>query len=333
MTVQPLFEPFAHKQLLLQNRFVVIPTTRSGSRYGQPAQDVASHYRRRAEYEAGLVLSEGAAIDGAAATHDPHVPHFFGEAALDAWQQLHDSVVRLGGVMAPQLWHLGEMPHDVVGISERAIAATIDAYAQAAQQAQRLGFMAVEVHAADGFLIDQFFWQGTNKRTDRFCGKTVKERSRFAAEVLSAMRRATGNDFTLIMRLSQNRPQAPKARIATTCGEMEQWLTPLVEAGVDILHCAQGNWQTPEFAGSPLNFAGWAKKIANLPVITSGGVGLAPQRHQDLEELVHRLERGDFDLVALDGVLAQNSAWLRDLKHGALEALGPRSPEPVHRVI
>jgi 2,4-dienoyl-CoA reductase-like NADH-dependent reductase (Old Yellow Enzyme family) len=337
MTVQPLFEPFCCKRLVLQNGFVTSPTTRSGSQEGLPDQDVASGYRRGADYEAGLMLSEGAAIDPLAAAHDPHVPHFYGEAALNAWQQIHDSVVRAGGVMAPQLWHMGHDPSPKqrggVAMDERAIMATIDAYAQAAKQAHKLGFAAVEIHAAHGFLIDQFFWHVTNDRTDRFGGKTLAERSRLGCEVISAMRRAVGDDLTLIMRLSQSKPSDPKARTAATCAEMEQWLTPLVEAGVDILHCAQSHWYRPEFAGSPLNFAGWAKKITDLPVITSGRVGLASQPQEELEELVRRKERGEFDLVALDEVLNADPLWVSHLKHGTLGPQASRAPGSVHRVI
>jgi len=361
MTVQPLFEPFRCKRLVLQNCFVIDPTARSGSPQGLPAQDVASLYRRRGDYEAGLILSEGAAINRPAAACDPGVPHFYGEAPLAAWQQIHDSVVRAGGVMAPQLWHMGNAPPHASGwappapyegpsnrygpnpgqqggvaMDERALTATIDAYAQAAQEAQKLGFAGVQIHAAHGFLLDQFFWHVTNDRTDRFGGKTLAERSRFAAEVVGAVRRATSRDFTLILRLSQGKPAAPQARLAATCTEMEQWLTPLVRAGVDILHCAQSHWQKPEFAGSPLNFAGWAKKITDLPVITSGAVGLAPKPHEELEDLVHRKERGEFDLVALDDVLNQDPLWVSHLKHGALgapAAVDLRAQGSIHRVI
>src|SRR5476649_948553 len=116
-----------------------------------------------------------------------------------------------GGKMGPQLWHVGavasfqtewvpeapvESPSGLAApgvprgeiMSDEAIADTIAAYARAAADAKRLGFDTLEIHAAHGYLIDQFFWSATNQRNDRFGGTTLKARSRFAAEVLQAMR-------------------------------------------------------------------------------------------------------------------------------------------------
>lgn len=77
--------------------------------------------------------------------------------------------------------------------------------------------------------------------------------------MIKAIRAAVGEDFTIIIRLSQWKQQDYKARLATTPAEMEEWLLPLKEAGVDIFHCSQRRFWEPEFEGSDLNFAGWAK--------------------------------------------------------------------------
>ena len=80
-------------------------------------------------------------------------------------------------------------------MSEADIQATIQAFAQAAADAKRLGFDAVEIHGAHGYLIDQFFWAGTNQRADYYGGPTLPERSRFAVDVIKAIRAAVGPDF------------------------------------------------------------------------------------------------------------------------------------------
>jgi 2,4-dienoyl-CoA reductase-like NADH-dependent reductase (Old Yellow Enzyme family) len=82
-----------------------------------------------------------------------------------------------------------------------------------------------------------------------------------------------GEEFTIILRLSQWKQQDYKTRLAFTPNEMEDWLLPLKEAGVDIFHCSQRRFWEPEFEGSDLNFAGWAKKITGQPTITVGSVG------------------------------------------------------------
>jgi 2,4-dienoyl-CoA reductase-like NADH-dependent reductase (Old Yellow Enzyme family) len=100
---------------------------------------------------------------------------------------------------------------------------------------------------------------------------------------------------------------------------MEAWLKPLAEAGADVFHCSQRRFWEPEFEGSDLNFAGWAKKVTGKPSITVGSVGLSGEfvasyggeasTPASLDELLRRLERGDFDLVAVGRALLQDPQW------------------------
>ncbi|MBP0651840.1 12-oxophytodienoate reductase, partial [Mycobacterium tuberculosis] len=82
---------------------------------------------------------------------------------------------------------------------DEAIADTIAAFGRAAADAKRLGFDTFELHGAHGYLIDEFFWPGTNLRTDRWGGATIKARARFAVEVVKAARAAVGPDFPILM--------------------------------------------------------------------------------------------------------------------------------------
>src|SRR5690606_23917727 len=202
-------------------------------------------------------------------------------------------------------------PGQAVGepMSEEAIADTVSAFARAAADAKALGFDSLEIHGAHGYLIDQFFWPDTNLREDRYGGATIGERARFAAEVVAAIRAAVGPDHPILLRLSQWKQQDYTARLAATPREMEQWLTPLVDAGVDILHCSQRRfWEAefPEIDGEDgLNFAGWAKKITGVPTISVGSVGLSgdffsafqgqASQAASLDGLVARMEREEFD--------------------------------------
>jgi 2,4-dienoyl-CoA reductase-like NADH-dependent reductase (Old Yellow Enzyme family) len=349
MTAHQLFQPFRLKSLQLRNRIVMAPMTRSFSPGGIPTPAVADYYERHAKGEVGLIISEGTVVNRPAASNDPDVPHFYGEKPLLGWKAVIDEVLTAGGVMAPQLWHMGvvspkgsgwlppapfEGPSGLVAPGKTGgvamtgddIAATILAFAQAAVAAKALGFQAVEIHGAHGYLIDQFFWHPTNQRTDRYGGQSLAERSRFAVELIRAVRHAVGPDFPISLRLSQWKQQDYSARLATTPHEMEQWLVPLADAGVDIFHCSQRRFWDNEFADSDLNFAGWAKKLTGKTTITVGSVGLSgdfiaafkgeASAPRSLDELLRRFDRGDFDLVAVGRPLLADAEWTRKIREG-----------------
>lgn len=333
MNAQNLFKPFNYKGLHLKNRIVMAPMTRSFSPNGVPGQNVADYYGRRAAGDVGLILSEGTVINRPASSNDPNIPHFYGEQSLAGWKNVINKVHQLGGQMAPQIWHMGAVkPHasgwlpptpleGPANMTEKDIHASIEAYAASALAAKELGFNAVELHGAHGYLIDQFFWPGMNTRTDQYAAG-----NRFAVDVIKAVRAAVGANFPVIIRLSQWKQQDYSAKLAQNPKEMEAWLQPLVDAGVDILHCSQRRFWEAEFEGSDLNFAGWAKKITGVPTITVGSVGLdgdffgafrgdgsAPA---PLDELMRRFDRGDFDLVAVGRALLQDPNWVQKVRDG-----------------
>ena len=105
--IDPLFRPFQFKSVELKNRIVMAPMTRSRAMGGIPNGDIAAYYRRRAENEVGLILSEGTVVDRPAARNESDVPSFYGEDALTGWKVVIDEVHAAGGRMGPQLWHVG----------------------------------------------------------------------------------------------------------------------------------------------------------------------------------------------------------------------------------
>jgi len=354
MPADALFQPFTFKGLTLPNRIVMAPMTRSMSPGGVSTPEMAGYYARRAAAEVGLIISEGVGVERAVSVNSPNIPRFHGEASLAGWKAVVDGVHAAGGKMAPQLWHVGAVPgrgdeaahpdqHDSPSglrapgvelgapMSDAAVADTIAAFATAAADAQRLGFDAVELHGAHGYLIDQFFWEGTNTRRDTFGGPTIAERSKFAAGIIAAVRAAVGPDFPLIIRISQWKQQDFAVRVATTPKEMETWLGALVGAGADIIHCSQRRFWEPEFEGSDLNFAGWAKKLTGVPTIAVGSVGLTGEfiasyggeasKPASLDELLRRLDRGDFDLVGVGRAILQDPQWAVKVHEGRTDEL------------
>lgn len=331
--------------------------TRNFSPGNIPGENVLEYYRRRAA-SIGLVITEGTCIDHPAASAYRDVPFFYGEDSLAAWKRVVDAVHAEGAKIVPQLWHVGSARHPSAGpdasvpaytpsgltqnfeklchaMSEQDISDVIDAFARAGADAQALGFDGVEIHGAHGYLIDEFFWEKTNLRLDRY-GGSLPNRSRFAIEVVQAVRERVGADFPIIFRWSQWKQQDYGAKLVKNPQELEIFLLPLSEAGVDIFHCSTRRYWEPEFDGSDLNLAGWTKKITGKPTITVGSVGLdndifgeEPGRGYraanpaGLENLLKRMEAGEFDLVAIGRALIANPDWAAKVQAGTADALVP----------
>ncbi len=368
-TTDTLFRPFKIKTLELKNRIVMAPMTRVFSPGGIPGDNVAAYYKRRAEADVGLILSEGTVVDRPAARNEEGIPTFHGEKALKGWQKVIQEVHKVGGKMGPQIWHVGgargqsgwvadgpvDTPSGLNGptdpngepMSEEAIADTIAAFARAAADAKRLGFDVFEIHGAHGYLIDQFFWSGTNKRTDRYGGATIKERSRFAAEIVAAMRAAVGPDYPIILRVSQWKQQDVRAKLAETPDAMADWLVPLKDAGVDVFHCSQRRFWEPEFpeidGPEGLNFAGWAKKVTGAPTISVGSVGLSGEflaafggqtsSPTGLDKLVVRMERDEFDMIAVGRAILGDPHWVAKVKAGKFADLQDFNPASMRELV
>ena len=357
-----LFRPYRLNSLDLPNRLVMAPMTRSASPGGVPTPEVATYYRRRAENGVGLIITEGTAVGRPAAHNEPNMPHFHGEAALAGWKKVVDEVHAAGGRIAPQLVHVGyklskaapawippasyESPSgfSVTGervgrpMSEADVTDTIDAFARAAMDAERLGFDAVELMGAHGYLVNQFFYDHLNLRDDKYGGSTLVERSRFAIEILKAIRSVVTSGFPVILRLSQWKPTDFNARLAETPKALEEWLGALVEAGADAFHLSQSKFWQPAFpeVDRELNLAGWAKKLTGVTAITVGAVGLSGDVYESfagknaqstpLDGLLARLERGEFDLVAVGRALLQDPAWLEKVRHGCVDQIADFTP-------
>lgn len=349
----PLFQPFSCRGMTVPNRIVMAPMTRSFSPDGIPGENVAAYYERRAAADVGLIITEGTTTDRLGAGNDPNVPMFHGDAALAGWQDVCTRVQAAGGKIAPQLWHTGMMrkagtghfpdaktdspsglTHHGKAVTEMPSEAEVDdmvmSFARSAKHAADMGFDAIEIHGAHGYLIDEFFWGVMNTREDRYGGDLVA-RATFAGDVIRECRKAVGPDMPIILRFSQWKQQDFTARLAETAEELGAFLQVFADAGVDILHCSQRRYHEPEFEGSSLNLAGWAKKLTGLATITVGSVGLnsdfigafAGQDSQaaSLDDVMERLERGEFDMVAVGRALLQDPLWASKVKAGDFAAL------------
>lgn len=337
-TVQSLFRPFMMGKLSLSNRTVMAPMTRQKSPNGVPGPDVAAYYRRRAENGVGLIVTEGTVINHSDSSNQNDVPHIYGEEALNGWANVVSEVHEAGGKIVPQIWHMGARGN-VNEYSVDEIEHIVQEFAKAAAEAKRLGFDGIELHGAHGYLIDQFFWEQTNQRTDRYGGDFIA-RTTFAAEVVKACREAVGPDFPIILRISQWKGIDYSAKLVTTAEELRSFLGPLSNAGVDIFHCSTRRFWEPEFEGSELNFAGWVKQLTGKPTITVGSIGLegdvstyfksgSGSGTASLDGLIPKLENQEFDLVAIGRALLADPAWVSKIREGRVEELIPFTPQSV----
>jgi 2,4-dienoyl-CoA reductase-like NADH-dependent reductase (Old Yellow Enzyme family) len=350
LSTEILFQPVTIGSLTLPNRVVMAPMTRSHSPGGVPTAAVADYYARRAAHDVGLIITEGVLIEDPAAGGYPDCPVIYGREALEGWRLVVDRVHAAGGRIMPQIWHVGEVhrlgappnahlpglgPSEVRdgdqvvvrAMDEADIERVVAAFADAARNAREIGFDGVEIHGAHGYLIDQFLWEQTNRREDAFGGDFTR-RLRFAEEVVKAVRGAVGDNFPVVFRFSQWKPQDYSARLAPTPELLAALLLPLKEAGVDWFHASSRRYHEPEFPGSGLNLAGWAKAITNSPTISVGSVGLDDVSWMEanaagLEPLLERLLGNEFELVAVGRALLADYAWARKVREGRFSELIP----------
>ena len=346
-----LFRPAPFGPATLRNRLVMAPMTREFSPGGVPGQNVADYYGRRAAGGVGLIVTEGTLIDHSAANaYSDRVPRFHGDDALAGWQRVAAAVHAAGGHAIPQIWHTGAvrkpgaagLPIPAYGPVEirapdgavqcRAMTPTdidaiVQAYADAAAQAERLGFDGVEIHGAHGYLIDQFMRAASNTRTDGY-GGSLAVRLRFALEVVTAVRNAVASSFPVVFRFSQWKSGDYSARLVDDPEQLARLLEPLSAAGVDVFHVSTRRFWEPACSGSPRSLAAWTRHITGKPVIAVGGLGLdevpgpgLPADSPSLEHMKTGLERGDFDFIAAGRALLADPDLGDKLRRERFEAI------------
>jgi N-ethylmaleimide reductase len=225
-----LFDPLTAGALHLPNRIVMAPLTRArATREHVPTLRMADYYSQRAG--AGLIISEASPISSQGAGW-PWSPGFWTDEQGAAWQPVTRAVHEAGGRIVAQLWHMGRVVHPSVSgeqpvsasvttaqgeahtyegrqpyVEARALGADeipglIADYVHAAHNAIRAGFDGIQIHAANGYLIDQFLRDSTNLRTDQY-GGSIENRARLLLEVTQAIADAIGPERTAV-RLSPN---------------------------------------------------------------------------------------------------------------------------------
>lgn len=352
--IEILYRPFIHRKIELCTRIVMAPMARNYATDGIPTPEMLRYYRRRAEHELGLIITEGASIDAPAAAASADTPSFFGGAALRAWKRICQAVHATNCKIIPQIQHAGLMrpsdgraptpeeaaisPSGIHPITLQRVGAPMShgrirdvvlSFARAAENARKLGFDGVEINGAYGMLIDQFLRTETNHREDEY-GGDLPGRVRFACEVVQAVRKAVGRRFPIFFRLSQGYPGHEEARLANTPEELAEIVRPLSEAGVDVFDCTSLHYGHPEFEGSPMGLAAWVRRLSNRPAICSGAIGLEPGFPS---QLLRSLSMNEIDLIAIGRALLADPAWASKVHASMESSITPFTPQHLARLL
>ncbi len=339
-----LYQPTTAGALQLDNRIAMAPLTRNRAPHAIPTPLMAQYYAQRAS--AGLLVSEATAISPQAQGY-ADVPGLYSTEQLDGWKQVTESVHQAGGKIVVQLWHVGRVSHtdlqpgNAAPVAPSAIRAhtqtvllrdgkpvfvdtsmprALDAaelpgivqdYRHAARNAIACGFDGVEIHGANGYLLDQFLKTGANQRHDDY-GGSLKNRARLMLEVVRAIVDEIGGDRTGI-RLSPVTP-ANDIRDADPQQLFDYLLVQLAPLGLAYVHTIEGaTGGKRELADRPFDYAQLRAVYRK-----AGGQGAwMVNNAYDKAMAEGAVENGSADIVAFGRPFIANPDLVERLRRGA----------------
>lgn len=339
MKASNLFDPVDLGPLRLANRWAVAPMTRvSATAEGRATPRMARYYADFAAGGFGLVITEGIYTDRAYSQGYLFQPGLADDAQRDAWRPVVESVHAAGGRIVAQLMHAGaisqgnahrgvakgpsavqpagvqmsfyrgEGPYrmpEAMTLAE--ITAAIDGFAAAAVRAREAGFDGVELHGANGYLLDQFLTEHTNRREDGY-GGALAQRLRLGVEVIAAVREAVGAGFPVGYRVSQGKVNDFGHKWRGAEADAALVFRALSAAPIDYLHTTEFEAWQPAFGEGP-SLAALARRYGSVPVIANGSL-------HDPARAAGMVARGEADLIALGRGALSNADWPRRVRDG-----------------
>ncbi|NUT84384.1 alkene reductase [Pseudomonas brassicacearum] len=341
MTDQNLFTPYTLGDLTLSNRVVLAPLTRNRAGQGfVPSEFAATYYSQRAS--AGLLISEASQVSQQGQGYQD-TPGIYTQAQIDGWRTVTEAVHAKGGRIFLQLWHVGRVSHvdlqangvapvapsalrpatkvfvnnsfeDVsepraLDISE--LPGIVNDFRQAAANAIAAGFDGVEIHGANGYLLDQFIKDGANVRTDAY-GGSIENRARLLLEVTAAVVEEVGANRTGL-RIS---PVSPANGVSSSApqAQFDYLVEQLNALDIVYLHVVEGATGGPRDV-APFDFAALRQRFKNTYIANNG---------YDLELATSRLVEDKADLIAFGRPFIGNPDLVERLRTGSpLSAFNP----------
>ncbi|MBR8333741.1 alkene reductase [Burkholderia ambifaria] len=341
MSEKTLFEPYVLGDLTLTNRIVMAPLTRNRAGAGLvPSELAATYYAQRAS--AGLIITEATQVSAQAQGYQD-TPGLYTPEQIAGWRKVTDAVHAKGGRIFVQLWHVGRVSHTdlqpggtapvapsairaetktfvnngFIDVSEpRALELAelpgiVNDFRQAAADAIAAGFDGVEIHGANGYLLEQFIKDGANQRTDDY-GGSIENRARLLLEVVAAVIKEIGAERTGV-RIS---PVSPANGIS--CSDPQAQYDYIAEQlnaqGVVYLHVVEGATGGPRDVAA-FDYDALRRRFKQTYLANNG---------YDVEFATTQLNEGRADLFAFGRPFISNPDLVERLKHGApLTQLNP----------
>lgn len=343
MTEKSLFKPYTLGSLELANRIVMAPLTRNRAGAGlAPGEHAATYYAQRAS--AGLLITEATQISAQAQGYQD-TPGLFTQLQIEGWRKVTDAVHAKGGRIFVQLWHVGRISHvdlqpeGAAPVAPSAIRAEtktfvnngftdvsapraleleelpgiVEDFRHAAANAIAAGFDGVEIHGANGYLLEQFIKDGANTRTDAY-GGSIENRARLLLEVTAAVVKQIGADRTGV-RIS---PVSPANAISCSDPQPQyEYIAEQLNAlGIVYLHVVEGATGGPRDV-APFDFDALRSRFKRTYLANNG---------YDLDLANTRLSQGKTDLVAFGRPFISNPDLVERLQRRAtLSALDPNT--------
>ncbi|OUS37296.1 oxidoreductase [Rhodobacterales bacterium 56_14_T64] len=300
---QSLLQQGAIGSVTVPNRFVLAPMSRASAQDdGTPTPNMARYYAKFARGGFGLLIAEGAYTDDQYSQSYSNQPGLVSDAHEKGWAQVVQAVNAEGGKMILQLIHAGAVSQHVEHsyapsavrpsgtmlqgyghksgaydvpreLDLKEIDAIKQGFVQAAKRAENAGFDGVEVHCANGYLLDQFLTPETNLRTDQY-GGSLENRIRLTQDIIGDIQLTTGRDFLVGVRLSQAKATNPDYFWHNGVKDAEVIFSALAQAGADFIHLASEakGYAYHSATRQGENLSALAKKLTGLPVIANGGL-------------------------------------------------------------
>lgn len=333
--VSPLLENNKIGHLEVRNRMVVAPMSRvSTPGDGVPTENMREYYREFADGGFGLVVAEGTFTDDKNAQAYPGQPGIVTDAQVEGWSRIVDSVHDGGSSMVLQLMHAGPLVQ-LDGHQDRCIGPSAvrpvgkmlrgyggnqgdymvpremsmddigyirDSFVECARRAAQAGFDGVEVHAANGYLFDQFITRYGNQRTDQY-GGSPENRARLTAEVIAAIREDRGDGFVVGVRVSQAKVNDFDYRWQGV-DEATRLLATVADGGPHYVHVASEgvSWRNSAFLDEGMSVTSLAREVCKVPVIANGALG-------EPAEAARLIHEGHADLISLGESALANPDW------------------------
>ncbi|MCV9961263.1 alkene reductase [Pararhizobium sp. BT-229] len=342
-----LFDPIKIGDIELANRIVMAPLTRNRSPGAVPNTLNVTYYEQRAS--AGLLITEGTAITHQGQGY-ADVPGLYSKEALDGWRKVTDAVHKAGGKIVVQMWHVGRISHTTLQpnggkpVSASAIQAKsktylvnedgtgtfaetsepralelseipviLEDYRKAARAAIDAGFDGIEIHAANGYLIDQFLRSGSNTRTDEY-GGPIENRARFLLQVVDVIAKEIGEGRTGI-RISPVTPandsSDPDAQALFTY--VVEGLAKYKLSYIHIIEGATGGPRDFQQGDKPFDYAALCAAYEKA----GGEAAWMTNNGYDRELAIQSVEQGKTDLVAFGKPFIANPDLVQRLKDDA----------------